>query len=98
MCPLTVPRSVLEPMVKDLLAWMEDGHLDWRTRSLYDVLSFLIRRPTFQEQWPDTYKEGWAKGKKRILQLEEIRPNPLTFEGIISHNADMLTWWQSINV
>lgn len=98
MCPLTVPRSVLEPMVKDLLAWMEDGHLDWRTRSLYDVLSFLIQRPTFQEQWPDTYKEGWAKGKKRILQLEEIRPNPLTFEGIISHNADMLAWWQSINV
>jgi len=98
MCPLTLPREVLTPCIEDLLRWIEDGHLDWRTRSLYDVLSFLLERPTFQEQWPDGYEGGWRKGKKRIHQLEAIRSNPLTFRTILAHNASMIQWWDAIDV
>ena len=61
-----------------------------------DILVQLKTRPTFAEQWPDTYQEGLRKGKARILELEKIRKDVYTFRDIISERPDALTWYDSI--
>lgn len=97
MSPLALPRSALEPFVIDLLDRIRPES-DWTIKSMVDILENLLTRPTFAEQWPDQYVDAAINGKKRILQLERIRPNPLTFEGILCHNEPMLEWWNSIRV
>ena len=67
-------------------------------RALVDVLENLLRRPTFAEQWPDTYQQAAIAGKKRILQLEQIRTQPITMREILAQNSAALEWWNSINV
>jgi len=57
----------------------------------------LKTRPTFQEQWPDTYQKALAKGKNRVLQLESIRQDSLTLADILLERKDIFEWYQSIN-
>jgi len=45
---------------------------------------------------PDQYREGLKKGKRRILQLEKIRNQSITFEEIISRRPELLKWWNQI--
>jgi hypothetical protein len=59
------------------------------------VLIQLKNRPTFEEQWPDQYREGIAKGRARILQLEQIRTQPITMTDILSARPDVLEWWMN---
>jgi hypothetical protein len=59
-------------------------------------LTQLRVRPTFEEQWPDTYQQGLAEGKRRMLQLESIRNQPITMQEILAARPDVLTWWNQI--
>ena len=59
MSPLSLPRYLLEPWLNELISQCSGA--------LQDVLVQLKRRPTFQEQWPDQYQQGLAKGKARVL-------------------------------
>jgi hypothetical protein len=61
-----------------------------------DVLLQLKNRPTFEEQWPDTYRAGLAKGRARVLKLESIRTQKTTMAEILSARPDVLKWWQEI--
>mgnify|MGYP001127733096 FL=1 len=61
-----------------------------------DVLVQLKTRPTFEEQWPDTYQESLAKGKRRVLQLELIRKDKYTLADILSERPEALHWYESI--
>lgn len=95
MSPLALPRDILDPWIDELLNDTPDGiHL---TGPLRDILVQLKTRPTFAEQWPDTYQEGLRKGKARILQLEKIRNDQYTFRDIMSLRPDALKWYDSIN-
>jgi hypothetical protein len=61
-----------------------------------DLLTQLKTRPTFAEQWPDTYQAELSKGKARVLQLEHIRRDTYTMSDILSQDKEIHDWWKSI--
>jgi hypothetical protein len=61
-----------------------------------DVLLQLKQRPTFEQQWPDTYRAGLARGKARVLKLEQIRTQNTTMTDILAQRPDVLKWWIEI--
>jgi hypothetical protein len=87
--PLALPRELLDRTVDRLITTLPEG-------ALKEVLLQLKSRPTFAEQWPDTYAKGIAKGKRRMLQLETIRTQTLTMTDILGARPDVLKWWMSI--
>ena len=88
MSPLALPRHLLDPWI-DELAGRSAG-------AMRDVLLQLKNRPTFEEQWPDTYQAGLAKGKARVLQLESIRTQKVTMTEILAQRPAVLEWWNKI--
>jgi len=89
MSPLALPRHLLEPWLDELIA---DTH-----GAMRDVLTQLKNRPTFEEQWPDTYQQSLARGRARVLQLEQIRTQSVTMTDILSARPAVLTWWMEID-
>jgi len=88
MSPLALPRTILDPWI-DELAGRSAG-------AMRDVLLQLKNRPTFEEQWPDTYRAGLAKGKARVLKLESIRTQSITMAEILAQRPAVLDWWNKI--
>ena len=88
MSPLALPRRLLDPWI-DELAGRSAG-------AMRDVLLQLKTRPTFAEQWPDTYQAALAKGKARVLKLEQIRTQKITMTDILAKRPDVLEWWMDI--
>jgi hypothetical protein len=89
MSPLALPRELLDP-------WIDDEISAGTTGALADILVQLKTRPTFQEQWPDTYQSGLIRGKQRILTLESIRKDVYTMRDILAERPQVLEWWDSI--
>jgi len=89
MSPLALPRELLHPWVDEIIAELKPG-------ALQDILVQLKTRPTFEEQWPDTYSAGLKKGKRRIETLESIRRDVYTMKDILAERPAVLTWWNSI--
>jgi len=87
--PLALPRQLLDKTV-DRLVTTTSG-------ALKDVLLQLKQRPTFEEQWPDTYQAGLARGKTRVLKLEQIRGDSYTLADILSLDTDIMKWYHEIN-
>jgi hypothetical protein len=94
MSPLALPKHILHAWVDELL---DSPPETLRTAPLRDILIQLKNRPTFAEQWPDTYQTAVAKGKARVLQLESIRQDSLTLADILSERKPAFEWYQSIN-
>jgi hypothetical protein len=88
MSPLALPRELLDRKVDDLVTNLPNG-------ALRDVLLQLKNRPTFAEQWPDTYAKELAKGKARVLQLDTIRGG-MTFADILRQDPEIYEWYQNI--
>lgn len=89
MSPLCLPRPLLN-------AWIDDLVPQCRTQVMRDMLLQLQSRPTFEEQWPDTYRAGLAKGHARVLKLESIRTAPTDMATILSGRPDVKEWWNQI--
>ena len=89
MSPLALPRELLDSTVDNLVVNLPSG-------ALQDVLRQLKSRPTFAEQWPDTYQQALAKGKSRVLKLEQIRGDSYTMADILQSNKDIHDWYQAI--
>lgn len=89
MSPLALPRELLDQQVDRLIVDINDG-------ALRDVLLQLKQRPTFEEQWPQEYQTGLARGKARVLKLESIRSNPITMDKILKQDKAIYEWWQNI--
>jgi hypothetical protein len=89
MSPLCLPKHLLHPWLDELIA--ECTH-----NSMRDVLTQLKNRPTFEEQWPNEYKSAIARGKARVLKLEQIRTQKVTMTDILSRRPDVLKWWMDI--
>lgn len=88
--PLALPRPLLDKIVDDLADRLPQG-------ALKDVLQQLKQRPTFEEQWPDTWQAGLAKGKARVLKLEQIRGDTLTMSDILRPEQEIYDWYQAIS-
>lgn len=87
--PLALPREILNKKVNCLTTRIPNSVMK-------DVLLQLKNRPTFEEQWPDTYKQGLAQGKARVLQLEQIRGDTYTLADILKQDQEIYEWYQSI--
>ena len=87
--PLALPRQLLDKTVDRLV-------LDLPAGALKDVLLQLKNRPTFQEQWPTEWQQGLAKGKQRVLQLEQIRGDRYTLADIVAPDTEIAKWYESI--
>jgi hypothetical protein len=89
MSPLALPRKLLDDTVDSLVALLPAG-------ALQDVLLQLKQRPTFAEQWPDSWQASLAQGKQRVLKLEQIRNDTYTMADILRPNQDLYDWYQAI--
>lgn len=90
MSPLALPRELLHP-------WL-DEQIPTVSGALRDMLVQLKTRPTFAEQWPDTYRNGLVTGRRRVEKLEQIRRDQYTMTDILSARPAVLTWWNSIGI
>ena len=88
MSPLALPRHILHPWLDELI--------QETSGAMQDVLIQLKNRPTFEEQWPDTYCAALEKGKARVLKLESIRTQKITMTEILSQRPEVLEWWTKI--
>jgi hypothetical protein len=86
--PLSLPRHLLEPWIDELVPTTHGA--------LQDVLLQLKTRPTFEEQWPDQYRSGLARGKARVLKLETIRKDSYTLNDILSARPEIQKWYNEI--
>jgi hypothetical protein len=89
MSPLALPRELLH-------AWIDELLPQCSTQVMRDMLTQLRTRPTFAEQWPEQYQAGIARGKARVLKLEQIRTQKVTMTDILSTRKDILEWWLKI--
>jgi hypothetical protein len=87
--PLALPRSLLDKTI-DRLVTSTSG-------ALRDILLQLKTRPTFAEQWPDTYQQALQRGKNRVLHLEQIRNDQFTLTDILTQDAEIHDWYQQIS-
>lgn len=94
MSPLALPRPLLTDLVEYWIATLELKHK--RHASLIDTLENLLKRPTFQEQWPNEYIMGLWQGKARILELEKRRNDTYTMEDILSSMPKIKEWYDAI--
>lgn len=86
--PLALPRELLNRWVDQLVP---------ATRgALQDVLLQLKARPTIQEQWPDEWAAGLAKGKRRVFEIEQIRGDTYTLDDILKEDRKTYDWWKNI--
>jgi hypothetical protein len=90
MSPLALPRPLLDETVNRLVAQLPTG-------ALQDVLLQLKQRPTFEQQWPEEWQAGLAKGKRRVLKLEQIRGDSYTMADILQPNQNIYDWYQAIS-
>ena len=90
MSPLALPKEVLHPWIDEILHSVDKG-------ALQDILVQLKTRPTFADQWPDTFKQMALKGKLRTLEIEKIRKDTYTMRDILSERPNALKWWDSID-
>jgi hypothetical protein len=89
MSPLALPREILHPWIDELLPNTSGA--------LHSVLAQLKTRPTFAEQWPDTYRAAVASGRNRVLKLESIRPAATNMHAILQQRPDVARWWDEIS-
>jgi hypothetical protein len=95
MSPLALPREILHPWIDETLGGLDSEGVP-QNSPMRDILIQLKTRPTFQEQYPDTWQDGLDKGKSRVLQLEHIRGDELTLADILLERKDAFEWYQSI--
>ena len=87
--PLALPRRLLDKKIDKLATELPTG-------AMLDVLLQLKNRPTFEEQWPDSWQEGLAKGKRRVLQLEQVRKDTFTLDDILQQDQEIHEWYRAI--
>jgi len=89
MSPLALPRELLD-------AWVDELVPNCTSNAMRDVLTQLKTRPTFEQQWPDTYRVALARGRDRVLKLESIRPGTTTMAAILDARPEIRKWWNEI--
>jgi hypothetical protein len=87
--PLALPREILDRKIAELTGQLPAG-------AVRDVLLQLRNRPTFAEEYPATWQESLAQGKRRVLQLETIRKDTYTLGDILAQDPEIKAWYDSI--
>jgi sulfatase maturation enzyme AslB (radical SAM superfamily) len=87
--PLSLPKDLLHPWLDELI--------DQTHGELKNILIQFKTRPTFQEQWPDNWKNGLARGKYRVIEVENFRKDQYTLRDILSSRPEILEWYDQID-
>lgn len=88
--PLALPRQLLDPWIDELLEYTT-------VDSMRNLLLQLRSRPTFEEQWPDQYRQALARGKSRLLKIENIRPGNVNIQDILNQRPEIGKWFREIS-
>ena len=88
--PLALPRPILEAWIDKTLKHVPQG-------ALRDVIGQLRDRPTFAEQWPDSWSTALRAGKQRMVRIDTIRNSRNTLSDILKQDAMLHDWYESID-
>jgi len=66
MSPLFLPRNLLQSIIDDILPECDNS-------TMYNMLTTLLDRPTFEEQYPEQYAQARIEGKQRMDKLDKLR-------------------------
>jgi hypothetical protein len=89
MSPLALPRDLLD-------RWIDQLMPQCNTQVMRDMLLQLKQRPTFAEQWPDSWQQGLSYGKRRMLRLEKLRNTVYGLDDILKQDNKVYEWWKNI--
>jgi hypothetical protein len=90
MSPLALPRELLDSWIDETVPALAPG-------ALRDVVVQLRSRPTFQEQFPDTWQASLVRAKQRMERIDRLRNSSRTLGDILAARKDFNDWYQSIN-
>jgi len=90
--PMCLPRNILDRIVDEFLA--RNKKRLFKKRHLFLALKDLKEKPTYQEEFPDTWEEGLRRGKKRVEKLDQRRNTDI--RKILSKDKEVLEWWTNI--
>ena len=93
--PMALPRDMLNEIIDENLDWLKHNANELQ-QSCVDVLQNMKHRPTFAEQWPDSWESQAIKGKLWLQKLDNIRPGS-NMEYILAGDARLQQWWKNIN-
>ena len=93
MSPLFLPKEELHSIITAVLP-QTDG-------AMRDVLTNLLTRPTFEEEYPDSYKQARKRAKQR-MEVYDSRRRGLKFIDTLRNGNDpnsesLIKWWNSID-
>jgi len=86
MSPLFLTKDILHSIINDVLPYT--------TGAMHDVLTNLLTRPTFEEEYPEKYKSGRQRAKAR-MDIMDNRRSGLKFVDTLPKEAK--AWWNSID-
>ena len=89
MSPLFLTKDILHSIISEILPNVT------RHRAVHDLLSNLLTRPTFEEEFPDSFQEARIQGKKRLQKLDALRGG-LSFGETIRPYEALHEWWSAI--
>ena len=88
--PLSLPRDLLCYVVQPIIDRLDSN-------ALRDVLQQLLLRPTFQEQWPESWSHGLRQGKRRLERIDALRKSQITLDTILSAHPKLHAWYHDIH-
>lgn len=92
MSPMCLPKHVKEPIIHELLEYMEP-RLTEKTQVYKDSLLDLLERKSFDQEYV-TYQQGLQNGKRYQEHLDTIRNTKIKFRDTLNDVAK--EWWDAI--
>ena len=62
-----------------------------KTKVYVDTFKYMKNRQTLEEQYPDTFEDGYITGKNRLNNISTFRKDIFKMEDILTGKA--LEWW-----
>ena len=88
MSPLFLPRNLLEKNVNAIIKDVDNP-------VMHNMLTSLLDRPTFEEQFPNEYSEARLAGKRRMDRMDQLRKGMQFQDGILDNQTRK--WWNEIS-
>ena len=91
--PFAWPKHILNRKIDELLEYMEP-RATHKQDTLINTLREMKQRPSFEEQWPDTYEQKFKNGKGYQDRLDQIRQEQFRIEDIYKDDKELYDWWK----
>lgn len=88
MSPLALPKALLHKWIDELLA-------EPAVKKVFPMIQLLLglkNRKTFEEEWPDSYRQDLRRGKDRMLDIDMRRKGTMLAD-ILAQRKDVHDWY-----